>query len=376
MLIEGWKPFMWWWQIYTEYLCNYLINKYNTKIDLFTRKIIYDWKKIETDFEKISSSLNIYRIWPVSDFFNFFSRLLTLLNTIFFLYKKAKIEKYDLIHAHSSLPWLPAMIVWKLLKIPVVYTLHWSICLDIWKKNLCYYLEKLFYTKLKYSLIISVSKKILEYSCNTKNIKIIYPWVDIEKFNKFSNEKKYSWLNFLFVWRLEEQKWLKYLLKAISNVDKQLLENNRFNLNIVWDWKLKDKLIDLSKELKINNFINFKWKLSLDNLILEYKKNHIFILPSLAEWQPVVVFEAFANNLPVIATDVWDNRYFIKDWDNWFLIKSQDINWLKFIIEKILKINKLELEKMWNYWKELVLKDLLWDKIVDQIYWEYLLLIK
>jgi glycogen synthase len=47
-----------------------------------------------------------------------------LINTTWQLFWKAKKEKYDIIHAHAYVSGLPAKIVGKLLKIPVVYTVH------------------------------------------------------------------------------------------------------------------------------------------------------------------------------------------------------------------------------------------------------------
>gem|GEM_PF-6221684 len=57
-----------------------------------------------------------------------------LIKVTFVLYKKAKKEKYDIIHAHALLPGLPAKIVGKLCKIPVVYTVHGTMHMDAKKK--------------------------------------------------------------------------------------------------------------------------------------------------------------------------------------------------------------------------------------------------
>jgi len=45
----------------------------------------------------------------------------------------------------------------------------------------------------------------------------------------------------------------------------------------------------------------------------EYRKNSVFILPSLAEGQSIVVFEAFAAKIPVVVTEAGDNAQFIKN---------------------------------------------------------------
>lgn len=374
MLTEWWKPLIGWWQIYTDYQCEYLIKKYDCKIDLFTRKIRFEWTNYSND-ETLNNNFSIYRTWFTSNFFNIFARLYSLIDMTILLYKKTKIEKYDLISAQAILPWIPAYIVGKLLNVPISYTIHGSMYLDFGKKWLYYYLEKFFFTKIKYDLLISVSHNILNHPNVNSNIKIIHPWVNFDKFKLDSNITKYDWLNLLFVWRLDWHKWLEYLIEGTSLLNKNDLINSWLNINIVWDWNLKQSLEELIKEKHLEQFFNLKWRLSDEDINTEYQKNNIFILPSLAEWQPVVVFEAFATKLPVITTDVWDNKYFIEDWVNWFLINPWSVDEIKNILEKIIKISKTELENMWINWYNLVKTKLSWDKIVDEIYGEYLKII-
>ena len=367
MLIDGWYPVFGGWQVHVQELCKRLVENYDCNIDLFVRKLKDDtWKKYTENEILEDWKWKIYRIWPTTKFFNPIWRILALINTTWKLFWKTKKEKYDVIHAHAYVSWFPAKIVGKLLKIPVVYTVHWTMWLDVWKKRLMYYLEDYLINKIRYDLEISVSKNVFKYSPVSK-VKIIYNWANLEKFNKIEIDKKYNWLTFLWVWRFSWQKWLEYLIKWLSLVDKKLLKEKNFKLNLVGDGEDRKKIENLVKQLNLEKFVNFKWKMFWDDLIKEYKKNHIFILPSLSEWQPLTVLEAFASKIPVIATNVWDNKYFINK-NNWFLIKVWDENEIKKIIEKVLQLEKETLKSMWETGYNLVKENYTWDKMVEKVF--------
>jgi len=78
----------------------------------------------------------------------------------------------------------------------------------------------------------------------------------------------------------------------------------------------------LIEKYKLEKYFVFKGKLFGDDLISEYKRNHVFVLPSLAEGQPLTLLEAMASKLPVIVTDVGDNSYFVKNHENGYILPS------------------------------------------------------
>ncbi len=377
MLSEWWDPLIWWWQLYAKYLCNFLVKKYWCTIDIFTRKFIDQDKIAHTKNEVLVPwKLHLFRVGPLTTFFSLLGRIWWLCTMTFFLYKKAKKEQYDIIHAHALSPGLPAKIVGMLCKIPVVYTVHWTMQMDTKRKWFLYYVEKFFVTKIVYDLQISVSHNIFKYPNKNKKVIVIPPAVDHTRFETSSPPPKYPGNNFLFVGRLDRQKWLEYLLEGISNMDKGFLRKKRFHLNIVGDWNLKEKLLYLIDTYTIGEFITMKGNFYGDEIVKEFQKNQVFILPSLAEWQPVVVFEAFLSKLPVIATDVWDNKYFIKDYENGFLLPPGDSIALQKAIEKILNMDVKALETMGNKWYDIAIHGHTRDKIGTEIYEQYLTLLK
>ena len=368
MLIDGWYPVFGGWQVHVQELCKRLVKNYDCEVDLFVRKLKDDtWKKYTENEVLEDWKWKIYRIWPTTRFFNPIWRMLALINTTWKLFWKAKKERYDVIHAHAYVSWLPAKIVGNLLKIPVVYTVHWVNQLDTDKWWILKKIEKWLVSWIKYDWEITVWKEFLKYPNVNKDIEVIPNGVDIKKFDEVKVEKKYDWFNLLWVGRFSWEKWVDYLIRWLSLVDKKLLKEKYFKLNLVGDGEDKQKIENLVKQLNLENFVNFKWKMFWEDLVKEYKKNHIFILSSLSEWQPLTVLEAFASKIPVIATDVWDNKYFINE-NNWFLIKAWDENEIKKNIEKVLQFDDKTLKIMWETGYNLVKKNYTWNKMVEKVF--------
>lgn len=371
MLSEGREPLIWWGQLYAKYLSETLINKYWCEVDLFTRKFIWDDKKSYTKNEVLQGwKRKVFRVWPMTSFFSILWRLWWLFKVTIFLYKKAKKEKYDIIHAHALSPWLPARIVWKLCKIPVVYTVHGTMQMDANRKGMLYWGEKFFVTKIRYDLEISVSSRILKYKNVNKNIKVIYPWLYTKKFEPTHQIKKHPGRQFLFVGRLDRQKWLEYLIEALKIIGTETLKRHQFMLNIVWDWNLMPKLKQLTTTYGLENVITFKWRKVAHEVVEEYRKNSVFILPSLAEGQSIVVFEAFAAKIPVVVTEAGDNAQFIKNWENGYIVHSGNSSELAKAIIKMLDVSQEDLDKMWHNWYMLA-KEYDRDKVTDRVYHEY-----
>ena len=375
MLIDWWNPIFWGGQIHVKELSNRLVKNHNCKIDLYVRKLIdKKWRKFNKNEELLGGKMRIFRVGPTTKFFDIFWRILSLILTTVHLLIKAKKEKYDIIHAHAYVSGIPWKIVSVILNIPIIYTVHGTMLLDARKKSICYYIEDFLVNKIKYNLEISVSKNIYKY--NNKNKIIVIPnWVDIDYFNNVSQVAKYSWKNFIWVGRFDWQKWLKYLIEGINLIDRRLLDQKGFSLSLVWDGEDIEKITNLVNQFWLNKYIICKWKIFTEKLVEEYKQHQIFILPSLAEWQPLTVLEAFASKLPIIATNVWDNQDFIND-SNWFLIWSADKYEIKNIIERVLGLHSSDLKKMWEAWYKSVKNQYTWDIMVERTFTNYLWLMK
>ena len=90
----------------------------------------------------------------------------------------------------------------------------------------------------------------------------------------------------------------KNIITTISAIEILLEKGCEIKLNVVG--KIKDqKIFDKIKELEYVNYLGY---VSKEELIKIYRKNDIFILPSIHETFGLVYAEAMSQGLPVIYT--------------------------------------------------------------------------
>ena len=104
----------------------------------------------------------------------------------------------------------------------------------------------------------------------------------------------------LFVGRLHPVKNVGLILRSFSSLSKL----DTAILVVVGDGPEKQRLIDLASNLGISNRVRFVG-FQLKTTVLEYMKAaDVLVLPSKVEGQPRVVLEAWACDLPVVASNV------------------------------------------------------------------------
>ena len=103
----------------------------------------------------------------------------------------------------------------------------------------------------------------------------------------------------LFVGRLDYEKGIPYLLKAVSNLDTP------HRLRIVGDGSLMSDYVELSEKLKIQDHVEFLGWLTGEDLTEAYRAASVVVMPSImAEPFGIVGIEAMAHARPVVAFDV------------------------------------------------------------------------
>lgn len=125
----------------------------------------------------------------------------------------------------------------------------------------------------------------------------------------------------LFIGRLEKQKSIETLLKAIKHLNTKTLENE-FHLNIVGEGSLREKLERIASSLKIQDIVSFKGEQK--NVDAYYAKSDVFILPSIWEGFGIVILEAFRAELAVIASNVEGPAELIQHNVNGLLFAKKD----------------------------------------------------
>jgi 1,2-diacylglycerol 3-alpha-glucosyltransferase len=144
----------------------------------------------------------------------------------------------------------------------------------------------------------------------------------------------------LYVGRLMKEKGLDILIKAYGIVNAKVPNTN---LIIVGKGHIRRNLEDLANGLGLKNVI-FTGFISDSLLRQAYASSDIFVLPSYAEIQPLVLLEALAMGLPAIGTNVGGIPEMIIEGRNGYIVKPGDREGLAERIITILNDSKLRKE--------------------------------
>jgi glycosyltransferase involved in cell wall biosynthesis len=208
-----------------------------------------------------------------------------------------KQKKIDIIHSHLSYPGgFLGTIVQKKRKIPNILTEHSRIksYFRSWFHKQC-----VRYALRKTTSIIAVSSALSEeiISFCHRPVTVIHNIVDSDKFELKKN-KSGEIINIGFLGSLKNNnKGLDILLKSVS-----LLERKNFFLHIGGNGVLLDDFKKMALDLNIDSKCKFYGEISQDEIADFYSKLDLFVLASRSETFGIVLIEAMACGIPVIAT--------------------------------------------------------------------------
>jgi glycosyltransferase involved in cell wall biosynthesis len=254
----------------------------------------------------------------------------------------------DLIRAYNPLiqGWL-ATTTAKKLNIPSIISLHtnYDEQRDFAKKKRNYfkYLKLLYtYKKLEKSAlqrsnaVICVYESIVPYikKIGIKKYHIIYNKVNLEKFTKPHNKKKFFDIpTIISVGQLIEHKPRKNLIKAIKDLDVILI--------IIGDGPDFNSLNNLTKSLKIQNKVKFIQNIPNEELPEYYLSADIFALPlEISYGIPIPVLEAMSCGLPIVLSK--HSKASSEIIDDAILFVDNNSDDFKVVFQKILNEKKFE----------------------------------
>lgn len=305
---------------------------------------------------------------PVLKWNNVFSQLIFCLLTFKFLL----FNKYNIIHAFPYIAGIPVSLIGFFKKTPVVFSIF--ALSSLYKNNksisekLIDILENIIVFRLPYDLLIT-DNLILSRTKINKPIIYIPNGVDINLFDQIKISKS-KITKLLYIGRFHKQKGINVLLKAISILTKRL---TNFQLVMIGWGPEKAFILKQIQNYQLNTYVIVKYPLYNKKLISEYKSSHILLLPSLYEGQGIVVLEAWASKIPVIATKVGTLQYLVRDGYNGYLVNPNKPIEMAKTIYKLIRSRKREWMGLNGY--HLVKKEYLWEKSVDCLYKAYLQLI-
>ena len=250
-------------------------------------------------------------------------------------------NNFSFIHIHSINYLIAGVLAKKIFKIPIGLNLggtDFQRAKNIWLyRFLLKQVDKLFFVSLKVrdELLEIVDEEVLVHTSNGFNSEIFFN----------TNQTREEYL--IAVGNLRWQKNHTLLLESFVKV---VNEFPNIQLIIIGSGPEREKLQNLSIDLKIQSQVHFYGQLKQDEIAEMMNKSKIFCLTSSSEGFPKVILEAFSCGLPVISTDVGDCRNIIKDggvisesnpddYSNNVINLLKDNNFIKYQ-EKALKISE------------------------------------
>lgn len=207
-------------------------------------------------------------------------------------------------------------------------------------------------------------KEIADITANRikKEIKVIPNGVNCQVFEPDLSLRDNHSIKIIYTGRITLQKGLECFIEALRKSRKEIIR--RFSVEIIGDGPLKEYLRGISVDLQAEGILTFTDWLDKQNLLIKYKKAHIFILPSLYEGMSNSLLEAMACGCMVIATNISGNNEVIREGDNGFLFAPGDIRGLSNILVRVLNSDIKTIELMGNR-SRIIAQTYDWDIVTD-----------
>jgi glycosyltransferase involved in cell wall biosynthesis len=211
----------------------------------------------------------------------------------------------DVIHAHFFLAGLPAVLLGRIRRVPVVVTEHWSVFLPDDPMQLAGPLRVAAKLALERAdLVVPVSdaldRGIAAHGIRART-RVVPNLVDERLFHPPAARPPSDPPRLLAVALLYEAKGIDLLLEATAQL---LAEGRRLRLDVVGDGQLRGEVERQLRRLGLTDSVSllgFRTKAEVAELM---HAADLFVLPSRFDNNPVALIEALTTGLPAVATDV------------------------------------------------------------------------
>lgn len=256
----------------------------------------------------------------------------------------------DLIHCNTYFPVYPGKMAARSKGVPLVSTFHDIYGMRGWIESqrslvwgLLGHLATTIAARLPHDRIISVSpqckQKLINLGIQEDKITVIPNGVDLKIFDSTRVEKVPNQI--LYVGRLVDFKHVDWLIQAFAEVLKEV---SSAKLKIVGGGPERGNLEVLVKKLGLQAHVTFTGITPTYEAVTRYyNESEVFVLPSTVEGEAIVLKEAMAACLPLIAMNIPGSGVLslMRDGKNGFLLESGRP---KLIAEKL--VHLLQNEKL------------------------------
>lgn len=200
-----------------------------------------------------------------------------------------------------------------------------------------------------------------------RNVYLIPNGVDIDRFHPSQDDFNPSQkLRLLFVGRLDRQKGIDLLLQALEYIE------HKYNCvidDIICRIIGAGPLLGLVKKYASSkDYIEYLGYVTEDELLENYRKSDLFLMPSRRETFGLVAVEALSSGVPVLTTDIPGPRSFMSEQFG-FIVKP---NSAKLLAEGLVEFHRIwreepdRINSMKSCARRCVEKNLSWESVVDR----------
>ena len=266
------------------------------------------------------------------------SRCMGLLSLVPAYIKTVKTFRPDVIHAHSTFAGLVTRILHPFLNIPIVYTPHgWAMYREgsVLKQKAFALIEWGLSFLCKKIIAVSEHEREMGIKSGISASKIITirNGISVTTPSAFPSVWKDQRLKVLFIGRLDRQKGVDVLLRAIDGLE------DRLSVRIIGDTVIGGTAFDFSAFPHVSSL---GWQ-TQEGVAAHMMACDVIVMPSRWEGLPIAALEAMRLSKPIIATSVGGLPEVIEDKKSGFLFASEDSLALRVTL---MQTNKDELSAM------------------------------
>jgi colanic acid/amylovoran biosynthesis glycosyltransferase len=287
---------------------------------------------------------NIYKsslaIFKALNFFKY-KKLSISLRLLFYI-KPFLNEDFDIIHCHFGPNGTIAVYIREILGLDakIITTFHGhDLRLAIEKSSIIY--KELFDKCDLFQCVSNYTRdSLIKLGISSSKLINLPLGIDVKKFPLKWDAKNIikddNNIIILTVARLVEEKGLFYGIKAIEQVYNKYKNIFKIKYYIIGYGNLYRPLEDYINAINMKNTIYLLGGENQDEIVKYIKMSDIFLLPSINESFGMVLLEAQAVGLPVIATSVGGTKYAMVENKSGFLVPEKDVDALVEKIEYLL----------------------------------------
>jgi teichuronic acid biosynthesis glycosyltransferase TuaC len=289
----------------------------------------------QIEYKEVCDNYNIYRPkyfklpYPLTRNIEWRTYYHSVMNVI----EKEKL-KFDLIHCHGLYPdGFVAAKVAQYARVPLVMHIHESGFQKSYRK----YNRPVRHVMGQADKLIAVSK--FQYQTITAvadefagKMRVVYNGIDTEKFSPSASASAGKSARMIFVGNLIEGKQIDILIRAIDRLKTRF----PLTLDVYGSGPMQKQYQRLTQQLNLTHLVKFMGHIENDVLAEILKNYNLLVLPSRYETFGVVLIEAMACGLPVVATAVGAVPEIVDSDEVGILAQPDNIDSLAQAIEKAL----------------------------------------